>query len=159
MSHLIARAVFQEESLILLYLNSDKWIYMANIHAREKCSPVQALNPFPVLVSFLLPHFAVNPQLWSFRSFTVIPQQSGVQFFLAGTEFLSVQSLLTRFNINGNTQSGIRKRSRGTAQPDRITNCFAARFVLPIPVTFLWSQSGMPWHIWYIREHWKVTAS
>lgn len=136
MSHRIARAGFQAESLILFYLNSDKVTCMGNIHAREKCSPVQALNACPVLVSFLLPHFAVNPQLWIFRFFTVNPQQSGAQFFLGGTSFLSVRSLLTRFTINGNTVSGIRKRSRGTALPDRIANCFAAGSVLPIPVAF-----------------------
>lgn len=46
-------------------------------------------------------------------------------------------SFNTCFTINGNTVSGIRKRSRGTALPDRIANCFAAGSVLPIPVTFL----------------------
>lgn len=90
-----------------------------------------------MLVSFLLPHFAVNPQLWIFRFFTVNPHQSGVQSFLGRTSFLGVRSLLTRFNINRSTLSGIRKWSRGTGLPDRITNCFAAGSVLPIPVAFL----------------------
>lgn len=134
MSHCLVRGGFQAEGLILLCLNSDKINCMGNIHVREKCSPVQALNP--VLVS--LPHFALNPQLWIFRFFTVNPHQSGVQSFLGGV-FISQCpiSFNTCFNINRSTLSGIRKWSRGTALPDRITNCFAAGSVLPIPVTFL----------------------
>jgi len=85
MSHGITRAGFQAESLILLYLNSDKLTWVGNIHAKEKYFPVQALNPLLLLVSLPLPHFAMNPA-----------QQRGVQLFLGGTSFLSIRSLLTR---------------------------------------------------------------
>lgn len=58
---------------------------------------------------------------------------------LSRRDFISwcLISFNTCFNINRSTLSGIRKWSRGTALPDRITNCFAAGSVLPIPVAFL----------------------
>lgn len=96
MSPRTARAGFQAESFILLYLNSDKLTCTGNTHDREEHSPVQALNPLPVLVYFLLPPFAMNPRLWIFRFSTVNPQRSGVWSFLGGISFLGVQSLSTQ---------------------------------------------------------------